>query len=48
MMIDLNSDELLQILDVFELAQDIDRGAVSLELYEKIEEAYELAIHIEG
>lgn len=48
MMIDLNSDELLLILDAFELARDIDKGSVDAELYEKIEDAYELAVHIEG
>lgn len=48
MMIDLSADELLRILDAFELAQDVDRGSVELPLYEKIEEAYELAVHIEG
>lgn len=47
-MIDLNSDELLQILDLFELAQDVDRNAVTIDLYEKIEDAYEIAQHIEG
>jgi hypothetical protein len=47
-MIDLSSDELLQILDLFELAQDIDRHAVTIDLYEKIEDAYEIAQNIEG
>ena len=48
MKIELSANELLHILDLMELASDIDSHAVRVELYEKIEELYEIAVHLEG